>query len=349
MTKWLILILTIIVAVGIPASPIFCGTGLRARVIEDLKNTGRDARSTITQRIEEEVQVEYVQLCISAFDSKGNSVEDLQSADFTVYDNGMRQTIVDFSSNSNRVELPLSLTILIDTSGSMTDDVTETTTKLDLAKEVALFLGNVMTPDDSLKVISFGEVSVDVTEARGVTNEAYIDAIRSIRNSFSGTALYASIHDVIFQTTEERARKILIICTDGADNVSRSAPEDVLKELSNAGITVMIFGTLDINRKEKNPIVSRYGRADEDNPYVKKHQQSLKILKSLAEITGGQFYFPDTYKRAQKDLAHLREAIVHQYCLGYEPVPKEIPGTHNLLVTIPSKKNLKLSYRRQYQ
>jgi len=189
------------------------------------------------------VNVEVVQLFFNVKDKHGALIPNLTKDNFDVFEDGKPQTIKYFKAES---DLPLTLGILIDSSGSQLR-------VLDMEKEVgASFLENIIRPKDEAFVISF-DVDVDllqdftnsVSRLRHALNEAKINTggvscsggpigpqgpIPCSSTGPRGTLLYDAVylasHDVL---SHEVGRKAMILLTDGQDEGSRLKIKDAIE------------------------------------------------------------------------------------------------------------------------
>src|ERR1700691_174493 len=129
--------------------------------------------------------VTMVRLLVNVKDGQGNVVGSLDAKDFSVYDCDVKQEIVHFD---RQTELPLSISLLVDTSGSTTKDLAYEKTSAEKFFKSLLGQGN---PKDAAALYAFNE---SVYEVRGFTRRAaQLNAdVRTLRAS-SGTSLYDAI------------------------------------------------------------------------------------------------------------------------------------------------------------
>src|SRR5262249_15901002 len=154
------------------------------------------------------LETHLVNLNVSATDQSGKAVPDLKPEAFTVYEDGVKQQISFFSSEKT----PFNLVLLIDLSGSMRGEI-------DLIKATALHFLDVISPQDSVAVITF---TTDVTVVSHLTKdrEDLKESIEWMLAPAGGTAFY----DALGFTLGEECRKVqhrrnaVIAITDGEDN-----------------------------------------------------------------------------------------------------------------------------------
>ena|ERR1017187_1396011 len=258
------------------------------------------------QEVTLHVDVKLVDVFVNVTDTNGAIVGGLAREDFAISEDGRPQEIGVFERQS---ELPLNLTLAIDTSGSVHKDMSM---EADAARRFAHAL---LRPQDQMSLLQF---ATEVRELTPFTNRvSQIDhGLSQLRGDFA-TALY----DAIFLGSErlgrKEGRKVLVLVSDGGDTAkSTTYAQAVEKALRNE---VMIYSVIDV------PIEASAGR-DLGGEHA---------LITLAEQTGGKsFYVSDG--GLDKAFAQVSDDLRTQYLLGYYPRNQE-PGRtfHRVQVTIP--------------
>jgi VWFA-related protein len=180
----------------------------------------------------EEIQVNLIELPVTVYDSRGNVLTDLTAADFEVYEQGVKQEVASFGFASN---LPLSLGVLVDHSGSMQP-------RIETARTAALeFFQRILRDGDKA---FFGGFS---WEAQRVS--PFLTDLVSLRSQVSqmpaadgGTALYDSIVTGLYRFRSIPGRKALIVVSDGEDTVSRLPYADMLRYVRTARVPIYFIG-----------------------------------------------------------------------------------------------------------
>src|SRR5579864_20056 len=198
------------------------------------------------------LNVNIVQLFFNVKDKHGALIPNLKKEDFEVLEDGKPQTIKYFTAESN---LPLTLGIMIDSSGSQTN-------VLDMEKQVGgAFLKQILTDKDEAYVISF-DISVDLLQdftrdthrLQTALNKAKINVDYSSggipgmgggpvpQHNSPGTllydAVYLSAHDML---SKETGRKAMILLTDGQDEGSRLKIQDAIEAAQKADSIVYVL------------------------------------------------------------------------------------------------------------
>jgi Ca-activated chloride channel family protein len=252
------------------------------------------------------VDVRLVNVFVNVTDRNGAIVGALSRDDFTVTEDGRPQQIAVFERQS---ELPLNVTLAIDTSGSVHKDMAE---EADAAKRFAHAL---LRPQDQMSLLQF---ATDVRMLTPFTNKlSQIDrGLGQLRGDFA-TALYDAIVLGSDGLGHRDGRKVLVLVSDGGDTVRSSTYAQALESaLRNE---VMIYSIIDV------PIEASAGR-DLGGEHA---------LITLAEQTGGKSFYVSE-GGLDKAFAHVSDDLRTQYLIGYYPKNQE-PGRnfHRLQVTVP--------------
>jgi Ca-activated chloride channel family protein len=258
------------------------------------------------QEVTLHVDVKLVNLFVNVTDRNGSLVGGLTREDFVVTEDGQPQRIAVFERQS---ELPLNLTLAIDTSGSVHKDMV---VEADAAKRFAHAL---LRPQDQMSLLQF---ATEVRELTPFTNKvSQIDrGLSQLKGDFA-TALYDAIYLGAERLGKREGRKVLVLLSDGDDTAKSTTYAQALEQaLRNE---VMIYSIIDV------PIEASAGR-DLGGEHA---------LITLAEQTGGRSFYVSE-GGLDKAFAQVSDALRTQYLLGYYPKNQE-PGRafHRLEVTVP--------------
>jgi Ca-activated chloride channel homolog len=267
------------------------------------------------------VDVKLVNVFVNVTDANGAIVGGLTRDDFAIAEDNRPQDIAVFERES---ELPLNLTLAIDTSASTYKD-------RDLEQEAAKrFVNALMRAQDQMSVLEFDTF---VSELTPFTNKvAQIDRGLDRMRGEGGTALYDAIYLGSQRLGKKDGRKVLVLVSDGGDTVKSTTYSDALEQaLRNE---VMIYSIIDV------PIEASAGR-DLGGEHA---------LITLSEQTGGKSFYASA-GGLDKAFKQVSDDLRTQYVLGYYPHHQE-PGRvfHRLNVTIPRAANeaFNLRYRTGY-
>jgi Ca-activated chloride channel family protein len=258
------------------------------------------------QEITLHMNVKLVSVFVNVTDQNGAIVGGLTREDFALAEDGRPQQIAVFERQS---ELPLNLTLAIDTSGSVRKDMAD---EADAARR---FVHAILRPQDQMSLLQF---ATEVRELTPFTNKvAQVDRGLAQLHGDWATALYDAIVLGSQRLGRKEGRKVLIVVSDGDDTAKSSTYAQALEAaLRNE---VMIYSLIDV------PIEASAGR-----DLAGEH-----ALITLAEQTGGKSFYVNE-GGLDKAFARVSDDLRTQYLLGYYPHNQE-PGRafHRVQVTIP--------------
>lgn len=267
------------------------------------------------------VQVSRVPLLFTVTDKKNRFITDLEKEDFEVFDNGDPQEIRQFARES---DLPLRIGIVMDTSNSIRN-------RFRFEQEAAIeFIRGVLAEEkDRAFLVSYdtrAELMVDFTN----DSEQLADGVRNMRPG-GGTALYDAIYyasrDKLPEDRPlEQFRRALVVIGDGQDNQS-SVTRDMALEMAHKSEVVVY--TISTNRSGQ--------RQDGD-----------KVLKYLAEQTGGISFFPFQARDLEQSFADIANELRHQYFIIYSPTDFELDGSFHKIRVKANVKNAQVRVRAGY-
>jgi Ca-activated chloride channel family protein len=248
------------------------------------------------------VNVELVQLSVSVQDKKGFPVRDLHKEHFAVYEDKVQQDISLFKQE----DIPLSVALVVDTSGSMAD-------KLASINTAAMTFVKESNPDDETAVVTFSSIPRIHQDFTQDTNE--------LRGSLGGifpngnTALYDAV--LLASRHLKRAgfhdKKVLLIISDGQDNESKNKLKDVLEAIQESKIIVYSIGLLGSDSGNSN--------------YDMFTDEAKNALKRLAETTGGAAFFPNGSHQVKQVCERIARDLRNQYTIGYKPSNEKLDGS----------------------
>lgn len=248
------------------------------------------------------VEVELVNVTATVLDEGGKYMDGLKLDDFQVFEDGAEQKISFFSHD---LRVPISVGVLIDSSGSMRHKIQQA---LQTVREIALAL----SPQDEMFLLSFNS---DVQVRAHFTGNMQ-EIQRSLRDIRAGgeTAAYDAIElGMEEMKTARHNKKILLLVTDGFDtksHINAVQTEDILKRSE-----VLVYA-IGIDDDDDDPLVLRRTR------YHIYHY----MLGRLTSVSGGRAFRLFTGRNyALNSLAQvLLEELHQQYTLSYYPTsPRE--------------------------
>jgi Ca-activated chloride channel homolog len=231
-----------------------------------------------------------VRLNATVLDQSGRSVQTLTRDAFTVYEDGVPQTINSFRHE----DLPVSLGLLIDSSGSMYD-------KRQAVDKASLDFVKLSNPEDEEFLVDFSwEAFIDQDFTNNI--EKLRQGLGFIKSS-GGTAIYDALvasADYLAKNAKH-PKQVLLVITDGEDNASSATLEQTIRRIQDLdGPVIYCVGLLfgeDTDKRE-----SRHAR---------------RVLETLAEQTGGAAYFPKSVNQVDEIAAEVAQDIRTQYTISY--------------------------------
>jgi len=277
------------------------------------------------------VKVDMVVLSFQVTDNKGKYINGLKPKDIRVLEDGIPQKFSTFAEGSKPpVEIspdgtlkPIPITeagiaegrsdafvgtnvfVLFDTSNYMyrgfvyaSDAIADFIRGLDRADSVAVY-----TYSRNLKR------DAPLTKERS-------DAIFGLRKAVAGddSALYNALLLTVRDAAKVPGRKVIIVFSNGPDNASMVAPNDVSTVAEDEGIPLYVISTNEVN---KDPI-------------------SSSVFKRMSTRTGGKSYFAKTWQKQVEAFENIREDLGNSYTITYYPQPNPNEGFRKLTVEVLS-------------
>ena len=234
-------------------------------------------------------------------DKNGHLVTNLSQDAFTVYENGVVQPVKVF----RREDVPVSLGLIIDNSGSMRD-------KRAKVEAAALALVKASNKDDEVFIVNFNdEAFLDNPHGKDFTSDIkeMEEALTRI-DSRGGTAMRDAIRMSIDHLKEKahKDKKVLVVVTDGNDNSSAITLENLVKASQQS--EVLIYGIGLLSEEER-----------------REAKRAERALNDLAVATGGESFFPKDVSEVER-LAHIvARDIRSQYTILYTPTNEALDGS----------------------
>ena len=283
------------------------------------------------------VKVDMVVLSFTVTDSHNRYINGLKNTDFKIYEDGITQKISTFAEGTKpplqvmedgttrpivggeSAEVPgkpgidlrtdafvgTNVFVLFDTSNFMyrgfvyaEDAIADFVRGLDRA--------------DSVAVYTF---SRNLSRAAVLTRERS-DAIGGLRKAVAGddTALYNALLLTLRDAAHVPGRKVVIVFSNGPDNASMVAPDDVRAVAEDEGIPIYVISTNEVN---KDPI-------------------SSGVFRRIATRTGGKAYWAKTWQKQVEAFESIREDLGNSYTVTYYPQPNPNEGFRKITVEIVS-------------
>ncbi len=268
------------------------------------------------------VNVNLVHVIATVKNSAGELVGTLGKDDFEVYDNGVKQEVVFFGRQTDQ---PLSVALLVDTSGSTAKDLGYETTSAAKFLHALLTEGN---PEDRVALFSF---NYDIQQGGFTRNYAGLERQLKLLRGETGTSLYDAIYYAAQALETREGRKAIVIMTDGGDTTSSRDLKTALKAAQLADAVIYAAVVL--------PITNNAGR----------NTGGEHALEFMAQGSGGRTYYPGVNSQLDKAFADIVRELRTQYLLGFYPrgAPLSKNPFHTLEIRARSS-DLRVSARNGY-
>lgn len=269
------------------------------------------------------VAVKLVRMLVSVKDAQNRLVGSLVRNDFNIYDCGVKQDIAVFEPQT---EQPLSISLMIDISGSTFKDLPYEITSAEKFFRAVLEQGN---PNDAVALYAFND---DVTLVSDFTRNTgkLSRGLRTLRAS-AGTSLYDALVLASDHVTAREGRHVLVVVTDGDDVTSHVRYARALEAVNLANATV--YGIIVI------PITNPAGR----------NIGGEHTLEQIAKDSGGRVFEPNVGAKLDQVFVDILKELRTQYLLGYYPhnLPKDAPRFHPVRIEM-SRDGLRPQARNGY-
>ncbi len=238
-----------------------------------------------------------VVLHATVVDGKGRLVTTLQREAFKVFENGVQQPIRLF----RREDIPISLGLVIDNSGSMTN-------RRQAVESAAIAMVKASNPRDEVLVVNYNDEAYEDVPLTSDIKKMEEGLARI--DSRGGTAMYDAISMTMDRLKQKgkRDKKVVMLITDGNDNASVTKLEDLVRKAHNDGIVVHCIGLLDVEER---------GAA----------RKAKRALEAIANASGGLYYFPKDMAEVEKVAVDVAHDIRNQYVLAYSPTIQALDGS----------------------
>ena len=299
-------------------------------------NTRQEPQSSQTLQ----VQTSLVNVFTTVRDKHNGIINDLTKDDFKIYEDGQEQKVAYFA---REVDMPITLGMLIDTSGSME-------TLIDAEHDAGIrFLKTVMRPKDEAMVISFdldADLLADFTSDLSVLDRAIrrttVNTAGGLgpvtpgtipNNNVGGTILYDAIylacHD---QLASEAGRKAVVIITDAEDEGSKVQLKDAIEAAQRADAVIHVLLL-----------------ADSGGFFARSMGYSgASVAQQMANDTGGRMIDVHNEKSLETAFDVISEELRSQYVLGYYPSNAKRDGTFRKIKVEANRSDTKILARKGY-
>jgi Ca-activated chloride channel homolog len=266
-----------------------------------------------------------VSLNVTVVDSQQRFVTDLQQSEFSVLEDGAKQELTYFS----KTNLPIALSLLIDTSASMEE-------RLTIAQDAAVGFAQRVRPQDLAQVVDF-DSRVQVTQGFTSDRSALEKAIRGATSGGS-TSLYNAVYIALKELAKVKAtssddvrRQAIVVLSDGEDTTSLVSFEEVM----------------DLAKRSETSIYT-IGLQPREQGALKGFREAEFVLRQFAQETGGRSFFVQKAEELTGVYGTIADELSSQYTMGYAPNNAKRDGSWRRLQVQVDRPNVSVRTKRGY-
>jgi len=246
-------------------------------------------------------EVRLVRMLVTVKDLHGKLIPDLKREDFRVFDNGAEQQVGVFD---RQTEQPLSIAVLVDTSGSTAKDLKYEVESVKKFLHAVVGSGN---PEDTAALYSFNwRVSLETNYTRRMPRLE--SGLRQLKAE-GGTSMYDAILLASHDMDGRGGRHVMVIVTDGGDTTSATNYHKALEAAHTADAVLYPILVM--------PITNDAGR----------NIGGENALQTLAVSTGGRVFAPSIGATLDQAFSEILKDLRTQYLVGF--YPRNVPLTKN--------------------
>jgi Ca-activated chloride channel family protein len=243
------------------------------------------------------VDTRLVELPVTVLNKDGKLITDLQQKSFKVFENGVEQPIKIFRHE----DVPISLGIIIDNSGSMRE-------KRQKVETASLDLVRASNPMDEVFIVNFNDDPfLDVPMTSDIKKME--EGIARI-DSRGGTAMREAIDSSMTYLKKEghRQKKVLLVITDGNDNASTISLEKLVSRAQQSEVLVYAIGLLNEEERREARLAKR-------------------ALDAISQDSGGLAFYPKGPAEVDAIALQVAHEIRNQYTIAYSPIVQQMDGS----------------------
>ena len=279
--------------------------------------------------------VNLVQLDVAVTDKKGNYITGLREGDFSIFEDGIAQKVATFEEANNRGEWSGSRSGAQDAGTSAATSSADGSVIFQEQSPVTganvfilfdtsnyMYRGFVFAQDaiadfvrtlDHPHSVAFYSYSRDFSRACLLTPDRN-RVLRALRSTVAGddAALYNALLMTVKDAARISGRKVVVVFSNGPDNASMVAPEDIRELAQSEGVTIYMISTQE----------------------AKLEPVSSAVFRRMSASAGGKAYFAKNWGDQQKAFASIRDELAHLYSFSYYPQPNPNSGWRKITVKL---------------
>jgi len=284
------------------------------------------------------VNVDLVQLNVAVTDNKGYYVNGLKPKDFIVLEDGIQQKIATFGVGNEPArsvaELEAGTATAADKAAVNAANLfADANVYILFDKSNYMYRGFVFAQDsiaefvrslDGPNRVAFYSYSRDLSRDAALTPDRG-EVLKGVRSTTAGdnAALYNALLLTLKDARNVTGRKVVVVFSNGPDNTSVVAPEDVSELAQSEGVPIYMISTREARH---DPV-------------------SSAVFERMSAATGGKAYFARTWRDQRQAFASIREDLAHLYSLAYYPQTNPNRGWRAITVKLTGEAAKKYKVR----
>lgn len=270
--------------------------------------------------------IDVVSMNVTVTDSTNKYVTDLAEKDFEIFEDGVKQELTLF----NRSNLPVALSLLIDTSSSMED-------RMATAQDAAIGFARKLRPTDLGEVIGFdsrAEVLQKFTSDTAELEQAIRKTVAGGSTSLNN-AIYISLKGlkkIPVRQEDEIRRQAIILLSDGEDTSSLVTFEDVLDLARRSETAIYAIGLMENGASGQS----------------KGFREATYALRQITNDTGGRAFFPADVRSLSAVYGQIYDELSSQYTIGYTSKNPRRDGAWRRIVVRVARPNVQARTKQGY-
>ncbi|HUU38870.1 MAG TPA: VWA domain-containing protein [Candidatus Desulfaltia sp.] len=273
--------------------------------------------------LEHQISVSAIAISVTVQDKSGKYINDLAREDFAVYENNAEQSITYFK---HEFDAPISLTALLDVSGSM-----ELQEKLRESKEALRYLLTVLlSPRDEASLLIFADGEVEVAARFSTDKGGFLSELDKME-AYGQTALNDAVAvSPEFANQGKNEKRAILLITDGIENDSRLTPDQAVEIARRVDVPIFTVGY-------KIPLSEQF---------LKEYKRSSSLtsagivsaLERFSRATGGRIFIANRPSELAAALREIKNELSHQYIIGYTSYKNLKNEYREIRVVVPKKR-----------
>ena len=261
--------------------------------------------------------VDQVAIPVTIQSAANEPVRDLQPSDFRIFEDGRPVPIVAFG----RFKQPLHVLLLLDTSRSMMQSLSEVTA----AAEAVI---TQLSPDDSFQIGTFSN-SLRMSPVF-TADDMHVGTRLSLVPGANVTTLFDALVEGCAAFSGQGKRRAIFVVSDGTDTASSASARTVMQRAAEMNVSINAVGVAGRDTARGKPV----SRAPDP------------VLREIAEDSGGVYVNAGTGRDFSQVFARMIEELRREYMLGFTPARAD--GRLHTIVVTTHRANVKIRARKQY-